>query len=321
MKPVSSDFVLPNKACYLPFLSGRYSTSPDLKLSSQSSSPVDKQFFQIDREYPLYFRNKKDCCAEDIGKYYLCAQEHTPTMRVTNQFILDSLLQQHKQVFSFNNNTLSNHLTGETIVFEDNLLNVQDSLYLTAFDALCQQVQEDVAVVQLTPSSDYLMAIHLTAPNHWSPAEKIGRPFDEVHEPVADMEETIKHYRKILDALVRKQQPFTRFAWGMATDDRLNHHPCPPPGVDNSEWQGRAPQAEDEIFVRVERQNILGFAQHNAFIFTIRTYHYAVSSLTPSQQQRLWQAVSSMSPASLKYKGLESWLPHLRQRLNSTEAD
>jgi hypothetical protein len=105
--------------------------------------------------------------------------------------------------------------------------------YVSLFDALCCQVQEDIAVCQLNRNEDWLAAIHLCAPNHWAPQDKIGKPFNKVHAPVADMEKINASYRKMFDSLVHKG-PFTRFAWGIATDTRLNHHPVAPPGADEA---------------------------------------------------------------------------------------
>ena len=97
---------------------------------------------------------------------------------------------------------------------------------------------EDVVICQLAPEQDWLAAIHLCAPNHWAAHDKIGKPFNVVHGNIPGMEKINQHYFKMLELLVQKG-PFTRFAWGLATDNRLNHHPEPPLGFDPILWQGR----------------------------------------------------------------------------------
>jgi len=100
--------------------------------------------------------------------------------------------------------------------------------------------------------------------------------------------------------------PFFRFAWGLATDTRLNHHPDPRPGFDPAAWQGRSVLAEGgQLYLRVERQTINGLPACNAFLFTIRTYFYTIDELTATEKKALVMAVESMSPESLEYKGLK----------------
>jgi dimethylamine monooxygenase subunit A len=129
------------------------------------------------------------------------------------------------------------------------------------------------------------------------------------------MEKTLRHYPKLLETLVTKG-PFTRLAWGIATDNRLNHHPEPPPGQQAQAWPGRRRgPGTSELFVRVERQNLLGLPEVHAFLFTIRTYFYALASLDAAEQAALLRAVESMSPAALQYKGLTGQVARLREML------
>ncbi len=194
-------------------------------------------------------------------------------------------------------------MTGKLLQWDKFTQELSGTEYLSLFDALCCQVQEDIAVCQLQDDKDWLAAVHLCAPNHWAAADKIGRPFNKVHAPVPGMEKTMPHYFKMLQSVIQKG-PFTRFAWGIATDDRLNHHPDPPPGIMQEDWQGRRIDEAAQLYIRTERQNLLGFPDCNAFLFTIRTYFYEVDKLENNEKTALWSAVRSMSPEALAYKGL-----------------
>jgi hypothetical protein len=113
--------------------------------------------------------------------------------------------------------------------------------------------------------------------------------------------------------------PFIRFAWGIATDNRLNHHPQAPNETNPLEWQGRvfAPR-QAELYLRVERQTLHGFAHEGLVLFTIRTYIYDINWIRcnfPENLPILLSAVESMSSDSLTYKGVSmdssaitSWL-------------
>ncbi|WP_421876338.1 heme-dependent oxidative N-demethylase family protein [Marinoscillum sp.] len=301
---------------YLPFLTGTYSTAPGLKSLSKSKEARDHLIFQIDDTYDHYLANKAMCRQEGIEKYYHQASISPDTIRTVNDFIIEQLTSEYPGHFEkTSDRQFINHKTGQSFKIQNGQI-INESQFEDLFDVLCSQVQEDLAVFQLTENSDYLTAVHLCAPNHWSPADKIGKPFDAIHRPVADMEETIKRYPPMLQSIVGFGEPFTRFAWGIGTDQRLNHHPEPPEGVDQRDWEGRAAVSkEGPIYLRVERQNLIGFKEVNAFLFTIRTYHYSVGDLSAFEKQKLWESVQSMSPATLEYKGLNAFLPELERRL------
>jgi hypothetical protein len=261
---------------YLPFMSGVYTTAPGLTPLSRSADAP--KILDIDENYASYLKNKEECREENITKYH-CVHEFD---RATSDAVVERLT-----------NLVSSDYPGVKIFLEG-------PKYLSAFDALCSQLQEDVAVVQMKGERDWLTAIHLCSPNHWDPRTKIGKPFNDIHVPVPGIERTVKNYQVMLKMIIDKE-PFTRFAWGIATDTQLNHHPETPPGKD----MGRRIDDENtEFFVRTERQNLIGLKSVNAFIFTIRTYFYKVSDLASEEKKALGAAVNSMSDASLEYKGM-----------------
>lgn len=261
---------------HLPFLNGVYTTAPGL-----TALRSDQKIFDVDEHYQEYIQNKNRCRAEDLSKYYCEHNFSDRTSRAVTDFIFSRLHSEHPGLLDFDRDT-----------------------YPSLFDAVCSHLQEDVAVVQLEGERDWLAAIHLCSPNHWDPRTKIGRPFNEIHTPVPGIERTVKNYNVMLKMIVDKE-PFTRFAWGIATDNRLNHHPEPPVGYDSTEWRGRrVADQKTEFFVRVERQNLIGLKEVNAFIFTIRTYFYKVTSLSKEERTALKTAVKSMTAESLEYKGM-----------------
>lgn len=268
---------------FLPFLNGPYTTAPGL-------TPLrgDQKIFDEDEHYQEYIANKNRCRAEDITKYYCTHKFNERTERAVTDFLFSRLHNEYPGLLDFDRDT-----------------------YPSLFDAICSHLQEDLAVIQLDGEKDWLAAIHLCSPNHWDPRTKIGRPFNDIHIPVPGIERTVKNYPVMLKMIVEKDV-FTRFAWGIATDMRLNHHPEPPPGYDATEWRGRRVADQNtEFFVRVERQNLIGLKEVNAFIFTIRTYFYPVSGLNADERVALTNAIRSMTPESLDYKGMTSFKSQL----------
>lgn len=304
---------------YLPFINGLYSVAPGLFPLAKTEGVPESLVFHIDDHYENYIANKKECRDEDIRKYYPHPHFGDAVYHTVVNYIVSQMVTEHPGIFEFEvlNSVarLRNSLTGEVIQWHISDLKLADSsVYVDLFDALCSQLQEDFAVCQLTKNDNLMAAIHLCAPNHWAASDKTGRPFQEVHAPVPGMEKQMPHVQKMLQSVVAKG-PFYRFAWGISTDDRLNHHPVPFPEADPAFWRGRQISEDAPLFIRTEKQNLIGFPAVNAFLFTIRTYFYNVEELAADEKQKLWLAVKSMMDASLEYKGLHGKMEILKKKI------
>lgn len=304
---------------YLPFLTGKYSTSPGLIAIDKNPVASEKLIFQVDDQYNNYIENKTTCRKEDIYKYYCISRLSDSTITAVNKYIAYQLSKEYPQIFTLKDDrnvfSLHNSLLNETIQWKDDWANTEGDKYVSLFDALCCYVQEDVAIVQLQDDENWLTAIHLCSPNHWSPTEKCGQNFEAIHVPVPGMDKTMQQHPKMLSAIIQKG-PFTRFAWGISTDNRLNHHPSPPPGIDSSYWNGRLEGNDStKFYVRTERQNLVGFAEENAFLFTIRTYFYDIDVLDTNEKVLLWEAIETMPKESKQYKGVDKMENELKKKL------
>ena len=308
---------------YLPFLDGKYAVTPGLNAMTKADAR-DQFVFQLDDQYAGFLEDKMSCRQEDIHKYYVEENFSDRTTATVNQFFVNRLVKEYPDVFAFTCEkgqcSLFNKRKEETLTWKEDWKSCDPPRWHSLFEALCHQVQEDIAVCQLEGERDWLAAIHLSAPNHWAPADKIGKPFGTVHGPVPGMEKLNQSYFKMLLTAVQKG-PFFRFAWGIATDTRLNHHPEAPAGIDRAYWQGRLVAAApgEDICLRVERQTISGLPECNAFFFTIRTYFYPITSLSTEEKQALLTAVEGMSMASLAYKGLGGAVDNLRACLSHVD--
>ncbi|MFT4153430.1 heme-dependent oxidative N-demethylase family protein [Parafilimonas sp.] len=274
----------------------------------------------MDQDYDAYLGNKKNCRNENMHKYCCQHNLNPSTIKQVTAYIASQLQKEYPSLFEFEdsggNCFFCNVRTHEAIAWNKNTMQLYNNNYISLFDALCSQAQEDFAICQLENNKDWLAAIHVCSPNHWSPQQKTGKPFDAVHAPVAGMQKTFGHYFKMLQSIVQKG-PFTRFAWGIATDNRLNHHPEPPPSINKTAWEGRQINDAARLFIRTERQNMIGFPEVNAFLFTIRTYFYEADDLNDYEKKQLWLAVQSMPPESLAYKGLTNAKGCLAKKLSA----
>ena len=100
--------------------------------------------------------------------------------------------------------------------------------------------------------------------------------------------------------------PWERFAWGVATDTVLNHHPDNPDDPARTLTDYSPASAGAGTCLRIERQTLVGFPAHHGALFTIRTYFTPVADVAadPLRRQALASALRGMSDASLEYKGL-----------------
>lgn len=314
---MSSTADLPAPAAYFPPDRGRYEVAPGLyKLGHDFGNGArDGRIVQIDREWLRYRAAKLQARAERLEKY-VCDAAAPRARRAAAFQLLRRLLEEYPSLFRLERlpesaGRLHCALTGESLHIDGdlNLLGVAggeaEPAYVDTLDALACQIQEDLAITELDAEGDRLTYLHLCLPNHWAAQDKIGEDFLAVHAPVPHFERIAGRRRPLLESLVTRG-PFVRFAWGLATDTRLNHHPRPPEGhADPGAWCGRAfDPGAPRLYLRVERQTLSPLPSARAFLFTIRTYFEDVAALDASRRSALRAAILSMSEATLRYKGL-----------------
>lgn len=168
-------------------------------------------------------------------------------------------------------------------------------------DLLARVVREDLVVVQLRDGLDQVVYLHQCSPSRWAAEDVIGRSFVETHVPVPGFGPVSRAGAGLMRAAI-EGPPKVRFVWGLETDDRLNRHPEPPPVEDAVSWQGRVFTPDTPLFVRTERQTIVGLPEVGAFVFTILVEHTPEHEIT--DLPALIRAVEGMDPAQLAYKGL-----------------
>jgi hypothetical protein len=291
---------------------------------------ADKKVFQIDATFDHYRCCKLRARSERLSKYYQLHQYTPVVAQQIAHFIASRLAQEHPNYFSLEQRTggsavLHCALTGEVLVFAADMQLIEsgsrvDRPYVSALDALACQVQEDLAVFRMT-DHQWLSAVHLCFPNHWAAEEKIGRSFAEIHSPVPGIERISARAAALLGAMIYKG-PYVRFAWGLSTDTHLNHHPQPRPGIAQHIWRGRTfHRVRPKLWLRIERQTSWGFPQVDAALFTIRTYFTDCRQIKrdPTKLAQLTFAIESMSPETLRYKGIADAKPEILGWLRSAE--
>ncbi|MBL8350438.1 MAG: hypothetical protein JNL87_08980 [Burkholderiaceae bacterium] len=197
---------------------------------------------------------------------------------------------------------------------------------------------EDFALLDGTTGTLPWLAVAL--PSMWAPEEKIGRPFAEVHAPVADNRLIVGAAPQLVKLVTGGMAPETpaasppqggvgplgrfggtdrweRFVWTLTAHPRLHGHPR---RVDPARWPPGL--GDDELAAqtwwRTERQTFIPVAHDGGprqAVFTIKVdvTPLATAFETAAQAARVHDALASMSDAVLAYRGLtQAQAPLLR---------
>lgn len=169
---------------------------------------------------------------------------------------------------------------------------------------LCLAFAEDVAILDAATTQIPWLAVAL--PSHWAPERKVGRPFAEVHAPVADNALLLQAARSLAQ-LVSGPAHWERFVWTVVPHGRLCAHP------DHVPAQGWSGVDIDAAWWRTERQTFIPVPGAAQAVFTILVdmQPLAQAIATPQQAMQLYAAIATMSPAVLAYRGLAAVQPAL----------
>ncbi len=161
---------------------------------------------------------------------------------------------------------------------------------------------EDFAIIDGTTARIPWLAVCL--PSHWSPQDKVGRHFAEVHAPVAD-NRLLLTASDHLARLVTGTQRWERFVWTITPQPQLDMHPlrvAKPAWPDAADADALAALAS----FRTERQTFIPVPGAGQAIFTIHVESRPLAQAAGRAEAAapLHAALASMSDAVLAYRGL-----------------
>jgi hypothetical protein len=161
---------------------------------------------------------------------------------------------------------------------------------------------EDFAILDASDGRIPWLAVCL--PSSWSPSDKVGRQFAEVHAPVADNDVLIAASDHLI-RLVTGGDRWERFVWTLSDSPTLDRHPA---RSAPSRWDASlsADRLAAATYFRSERQTFIPVASTRLAIFTIHVEVRPLRSVVTSaaDASRLQAALATMSPEVLAYRGL-----------------
>ena len=304
---------LPQPSRFTPWANGSYSVAPGLRgLGTDfGNEEADGKLILLDRDFARYRNNKVECLREARARHWLTSNLDPQSTHAVFERTAMKLAEEYPEQFHWSDSILECGLTGEKIHEEGGVLGPRSSIVAGVthpLEALAMQIQPDLAVIQRDSDRDWVSALHLCAPSSWSPEEKIGKPFFDIHVPVPGFEKVNAVSRKFVDALIQ-QGPFVRFVWGVSSDGELNHHPqvATDPGRFDL---GR-------FWVRVERQSTLGLPEVNAAIFFIHVQTIPDTWVLKRHdlKEALVRGLKSMSHEARIYKSVDRYFYKLMDLL------
>lgn len=177
---------------------------------------------------------------------------------------------------------------------------------------------EDLAIVDGGDAT--LPWLCVTLPSHWAPTEKVGRHFAAVHAPVADADLLRSSGGALLKLVSNGGDRWERFVWNVTDHPRLHAHPL---RVPRERWALSADGAMPAAWWRTEHQTFMPLPALQQSVFTIHVDTQPLDAAIDSADsaRRLHDAVASMTPAVLAYRGLtpvrDALLRWLQQRFGS----
>ncbi len=265
---------LPPPRLHTPWVRGVYEVAPNLRPLGEEPA------FEFDTLWPRIRANKETGTSGRVLRHNL----DTATAKAVVRELASRAAREWPDFFTLGE-TLECHLSGEKVPLD------ADGLQALAMNLPC-----DLALVRRKDKQDWTAYLHVCAPSHWRPEEKIGQPFVATHASVPHFEKVNRAAPGLVDAMVARG-PWVRFVWGVESDDDLDHHPDRAPG---------RTFAERPFVVRVERQVLIPIPEREASIFLIGVAF--VQKETVLAHESLWRplraALEGMSPQARDYKGV-----------------
>lgn len=183
-------------------------------------------------------------------------------------------------------------------------LELPDTPPFETFCSFAMRMQEDLAIMHVPEKGhDRLVAVHVCAPSGWSPKEVLGQSFLGIHAPIPEFDAVNRAAPSMMRSLTREGAK-ERFVWGINFTPNLNR------SLSDHEWKPFNPE-NPKVYVRVERQCMIGLPEADAFLFTIRTYLYNAMEFSPELRAKLRDALKSWTPAMRQYKGVSEDLDNV----------
>lgn len=176
--------------------------------------------------------------------------------------------------------------------------------------ALSTHLPEDFVILHDEPEVGFVVRyLSVCFASNWSPADKLGLSFAGVHAPVADNQAMLAA-RAGIESIAFRQAPMRRHVWLLSPSPALWQNPderAPRWAQTLANAAQRKQSLLSQVQFRVERQTTLPLPTIKRAVFFIHVMVcplMEVLRLDACRAQQLADALDSMSPAFLAYRGM-----------------
>ena len=177
--------------------------------------------------------------------------------------------------------------------FLGTFFGINDTGYPDLIAELSLNIQDDLCLIE-SKGEQRLIAACICSPSYWDVRTKIGKPLNEIHSPVASLEEKIGNRISTFIKQAPVMKPFARQNWlihgdtnrfHLKEEDALNKHP--------SEW-----------FIRSEKETLCRFHEDYS-LFTINVLFEPLKEIFeyPKQKQALIKSLEKLDEDEANYFG------------------
>lgn len=156
---------------------------------------------------------------------------------------------------------------------------------------IAKETDEDFLIHRVKENKDFLCSAHVCFASHWQIEDKIGKSFNEIHQPVPM---NLKNSSKLVSAMIHNGI-FERYVWSVIYEEKYNFHPR----LSYKKFDIKNPK----VLIKIERQVTVGFSEHNFCLFILRQYLLKEDQI---DKKILANVIENMTPDQKKYKGLSN---------------
>lgn len=156
---------------------------------------------------------------------------------------------------------LSRHLTNAAAWFTPVATDTPDPFF-----AIADQIQEDLAMMQLVDGTWHLTAVSTCFPSHWTPTAKIGMNLDQMHRPVTHYSDELQtrvnrfHDRLVPGKIMCRRNCSINRGTELCRLSGAEHDHAPLTVADDG----------SPLYLRSERQTLFRLHKSASIAFTIR---------------------------------------------------
>jgi hypothetical protein len=257
-----------------------------------------QDWIEIDDQFATYLKRKQELLQNSHSEVFASLPGSESAQTEVLNLLLDYLPERFPNYYQRQGKQIK-------ILLTQQIWNIED-FEINPLDLAGRLVQEDLCLMQPSPEGYILVAASVCFPAHWRLQDKLGRPMNQIHQPVPEYPQKLEYPVNNFFDRLKVDSPGYRLNWGIAdTPELFLGHSQSSSRLDTNLTADHVGQ---KLWIRVERQTLRRLEITSHILFTIRTYVYPLFILEnhPAIAQSLSAVIQQMPQSMLQYKNLSS---------------